>query len=492
MSDLVGLNTQVPNFTQTMSGLMSLKQQKQQLDQGAANLQMIQQDASQRKALANIDWDKHTGEDGTLDVNSFVKDNDIRKAAGDSYPQLLAQAAQIKSAQVDAKSRMLNLTNDQVSSYGKVMNSVAGLEDVKKGTPEGMDIVKNVHNEFRQVYGDEAAKAVAPFAMALHQGKVPPEKLEPMVRHIGMMAMDVSSQLDKTKPSGPMVQGQNGLEMQNTNAYAPGGIAPPVKQGIAPTIITAPNSQISTLTNNGQNLTPVGGQPSQRSTGLLNPDGHPRTASQDAPPPNAPQAVQEGYNKAVTAANDHVQNVRDADEHYRTNVDISNKIRDLSRTTATGPAMAWIKEKVGASDFQELGAYLDRQAAGLQTAMNLPHTNQGQEAARDISGNTKYTPKAIQEKNDFNQSLVEGFHAYRKGLERVGGLSGNGSPAAINQFKAAWADSFDPNVFRAKAAYSRKAEEGTAFVKSLSPQDAAKMLDDKKKIDMLMQGKLPE
>jgi hypothetical protein len=202
--------------------------------------------------------------------------------------------------------------------------------------------------------------------------------------------------------------------------------------------------------------------------------------------------VQDNYHKAVTAANDHVQNVRDADEHYRTNVDISNKIRDLSRTTMTGPAMAWIKERVGASDFQELGAYLDRQAAGLQTAMNLPLTNQGQEAAQNISGNTRYTPKAIQEKNDFNQSLVEGFHAYRKGLERVGGLAGNGSPVAINQFKSAWAEAFDPNVFRAKAAYARSPDEGKAFIQSLSAQDAQKMLQDKKTLDMLSQGKLPE
>ncbi len=491
MSDLVGLNVQTPNMMQTMSGFLGLKQQQLGLQGAAADVQMRQQDAAQRKALANIDWDSHMSEDGTLDLNSFVKDKKIRQAAGDTYPQLVQAATTIKSQQLDAKSRLTALTNDQLAAYAKLTGGLANDPDVVAGNEKGQQMVKDSFTQFAQMYGMDAAKAIAPVALPLMNNQIPGDKLSKMLQHVQMQAIDTGNQLEKTRTSGPLVQGQNGIEIQNTNPYAPGGIAPPVKQGIAPTVITAPNSQISTLTNNGQNLTPVGGQP-QRATGLLNPDGHPRTAQQDAPPPNAPATVQENFNKAVTAANDHVQHVRDADESYKTNVEISNTIRELSKKTFTGPLPSWIQQKVGGSNVQELGAYLDRQAAGLQTAMNLPHTNQGQEAAQNISGNTSYTPKAIQEKNDFNQSLVEGFHAYRKGLERVAGLSGNGSPVAINQFKSAWAENFDPNVFRAKAAFSRGKEEGLAYVKSLSPEDAARMLKDKKVLDALSQGKMPE
>src|ERR1017187_6748570 len=83
---------------QTISGLLGLKQQQLQIQaqqqglQGqAAQVQQEQQTAKQRAAMAQVDWSKHTGQDGTLDLNSFGQDPAIRQAAGDTYPAVLQQ-----------------------------------------------------------------------------------------------------------------------------------------------------------------------------------------------------------------------------------------------------------------------------------------------------------------------------------------------------------------------------------------------------------------
>lgn len=498
MSDLVGLNVQSPNFVQTMSGFMGLKQQQQQLEAGAATVQITQQDARQRAALAKINYNKWMGEDGTLDTNKMLADPQLA-SLGDAAPIAINQGIAMKAHQIENKKTLLGFNNDTLSSLGNVTQAVSQNPDVKAGNANGLQFAKDSLTKWATAQGTDVAKAVAPYMLPIMNNQVDPKQLSTGLQHISNMATDIVKQKDLTKSQPQSMTNPNGdMQLFEGNSLAPGGvganIGAPKPQGVAPFSGVAPNSQPGVFTNGGRTFTPAGSNNAQhqKQSGFLNQDGSHRTAQQDAPPPTASGAIQENYTKAVTAANDHVQNVRDADEHYRTNVDISNKIRDLSRVTNTSPVMSYLQEKVGTTNIQELGAYLDRQAAGLQTAMNLPHTNQGQDMAKDISGNVKYSPTAIQEKNDFNQSLVEGFHAYRKGLERVGGLAGNGSPAAINQFKAAWAENFDPNVFRAMSAYSRKTEEGTAFVKSLSAQDAAKMLKDKKALELLSQGKLPE
>jgi hypothetical protein len=145
-----------------------------------------------------------------------------------------------------------------------------------------------------------------------------------------------------------------------------------------------------------------------------------------------------------------------------------------------------------ANNAQELGAFLDRQAATVRGQMGLPGTNAGAEDAKMIAGNTGYNAKVIQDKNDYTQALTEGLHQYRNGLDRTAGFSGQASPTAVNQFKSAWAQNFDPNVYKGELAYKRSKAEGDAFVKSLPPQEAQSLAAKRAALQKLSQGQMPQ
>jgi hypothetical protein len=281
----------------------------------------------------------------------------------------------------------------------------------------------------------------------------------------------------------------------NAPAVAGGGVTPagtPITKTLPPQVVTYPSGALGTVGGDrgGPSTGPGGG-------GSTPPAG-PRTASQDAPPPNAPKAVQDAYQGAVQKANAHVEDVRTADESYGNNTTIANAIRHLSKSADTGPGTDTWNKVMGvlgtdkANNAQELGAFLDRQAATVRGQMGLPGTNAGAEDAKSIVGNTGYNAKVIQDKNDYTQALTEGLHQYRKGLDRVAGFSGQASPNAVNQYKSAWAQNFDPNVYKGELAYKRSKAEGDAFVRSLSPDEAKTLAAKRAALGSLSQGQSPQ
>lgn len=233
-------------------------------------------------------------------------------------------------------------------------------------------------------------------------------------------------------------------------------------------------------------------------------NGRPRTAQDDAPPPNAPTAVQQQFAQAAKAANEQVANARGVDDQYGTNMSIAHTIRHLSADTNTGPGTAtWtrglgvLSSQAGGSEavanYQTLGSFLDRQAAGLRQQMNIPETNMGQATAQLIGGTTEYQRGAIQAKNNLNEALTEGAHLYRQGLDRVEGFTGNASPQAVQQFKSVWAQNFDPVAQEYKLAVKRgDTEAAKKIVSGLSPQERKTLAAKGRAIDDLTQGYFPK
>jgi hypothetical protein len=243
-----------------------------------------------------------------------------------------------------------------------------------------------------------------------------------------------------------------------------------LRKDIAPGTIGLPSGQVGTVGPGGQlTVAPV-------ASGA--PSGAPKTAADDRPIPNAPKAVQDAYMAATEQANKHVESIRTADESYGNNKAISNAVRTLSSDASTGPGTeTWnhvmgVLGTKGANNYQELGAFLDRQAATVRGQMGLPGTNAGAEDAKMIAGNTKYNAKVIQDKNDYTEALTDGLHMYRNGLDRIAGFGGQASPSQVNKFKSAWTNAFDPNVLIGENAYKRSKAEGDKFVSSLAPKEA--------------------
>ncbi len=389
MSDaapLVGLGVKNPDFVQTMSGFMGLKGQQQQLQAGAADLQMRQQDAAQRKALANIDWDSHMSEDGTLDLNSFVKDKKIRQSAGDQYPALVQQAAAIKEHQTEIKSRLTALTNDQLSAYAKLTGGLANDPDVVAGNEKGQQMVKDSFTQFAQMYGMDAAKAIAPVALPLMNNQIPGDKLSKMLQHVQMQAIDTGNQLEKTRPAISTIQGPNGLQMVNTNSLAPQGLGPtgaPIAQGVAP----------GTTNQAGQFVT-GGPQTGVRPVaGNANP-----TAAQAAAQVGAARGITDRVQQAMSAANN-TQQAQDALSRAQAILENPNALSTGASFDTTKKLKNFLSsagiDTEGAEDANALTKNLARYEGARAAAAGLGGTDAARELAHNGSPNTSIDNKAL-------------------------------------------------------------------------------------------------
>lgn len=156
-----------------------------------------------------------------------------------------------------------------------------------------------------------------------------------------------------------------------------------------------------------------------------------------------------------------LEQARSAGDQAPNNRNINQQLLQLSATTDTGPGTAaWQKgmaalQMPSGSRYQEINAYLDRQAATQATAMGVPHTNAGLAASQTATGTTEYTPQALQEKVKYADALNSGTMAYREGLDKAVGTGGTPNLQKYQSFRSAWAKNFDPDIYRVEDAQRR-------------------------------------
>jgi hypothetical protein len=140
---------------------------------------------------------------------------------------------------------------------------------------------------------------------------------------------------------------------------------------------------------------------------------------------------------------------------------INQQLLQLSSGTATGPMTATVQKLAAAaglksgSSYQEINAYLERQAAASAAAMGVPHTNAGLAASQSATGTTEYTPAALQDKVKFADAINSGAIAYREGLDKAIGTGDAPNLKGYQKFRSAWAKNFDPDVYRVEDAQRR-------------------------------------
>lgn len=501
----------------TLSGIIGIQQQKQKLAQEVAGTQQAQQQMRERMFLQGM---MKTGKDD--------QGNSILGADGSPDPQKIIPAISrnmpltgqpVIQSIVKTQSDKANLDNAVRELGQNYRNDLSGIARSFVNNPKaGADDVKAAFDQY--VSANPRAAGAGHWASNLvdaHYDNMGPDQKNDALIHLAQQFQPSTETAQQQQPSIGLRQGPTGQQPVQTNTLAPGGVrdvGAPLPQGIAPQIVTFPNQQLGTA-GAGQGGLGSGGR-SAVASGPPAPPGTPpnagaiRTAAQDAPPPNAPKVVQDQYYQAVQDSNKHVADVRTADQDYGNNVRISNTIRDLSRGGVdTGPGsetwhhvMGAIGAPLGASNvagYQKIDAYLERQAAISRTQMGLPPTNEGVATAKAIQGNTGFQPEALQDKNDYTQALVEGVHQYRKGLDRVAGFGGNASPVAIQEFRAKWADNFDPNVYRLENAQARgkKGKDGLsddarAFIATLPPEERVSLNQKRLNLMALSRGQIPQ
>jgi hypothetical protein len=506
-----------PDGLATLGNMMSLKAKKQSIEsqqlqmEGQRSTNQIlagqavntQQDAKETQAGAQLMSDPVgnglTDEEGkpTKDAYTIIK-RSMPMTGDKHYSDLLAAASgnvQYKNSWLklrgdvrqDVSSRLAGVAADPANGLPEIQDAIDNLKKDYADTPAASDVntiadvSKQAVDKAGNKHGIQGAKQVI---MGFSRGGLG----NAGVTGPGGVAAPTNGSIDTGGQIQPVVQAP---------ALAGGGVTsagPPIAKVTPPANVAGPNGQIVHVPTGGAGLPTLGGG------GPTAPAGspQPRTAVDDAPPPNAPRAVQENFQRSATEAQQHVSDVRKADADYGNNVAISNTIRHLSDSTDTGPgtkiwhtAMAGLGVDSGAN-YQELGAFLDRQAAGLRTQMGLPGTNAGAEESKAISGNTEYSRKALQDKNDYTQSLVEGAHQYRHGLDRIEGFSGQASPKAVQAYRSAWADNFDPNVYKLDIMKQQGPAKLKEFINSLDPKEAASLSMKRKNLQALSNGQVPQ
>lgn len=124
--------------------------------------------------------------------------------------------------------------------------------------------------------------------------------------------------------------------------------------------------------------------------------------------------------------------------------------------------------------------------------MGVPNTNAGLAASQSATGTTEYTPAALQEKVKFADALNSGAVAYRQGLDKTVGTGPKPDLSKYQGFRSAWAQNFDPDVFRAEDAQRRgdKAELDS-LKQRLGPQGMQTLAQKSANLRKLEQGQIP-
>lgn len=466
----VGLGVQTPDIMTKLSNLLTVKSQQQALQGQAADVQMTQQTARQRAAIAKHDMQQYIGPNGIINLKA-MQNPGLQADAGDDYIPLLGRAAVAQQQQLEAQSKLINLNGQARDAFAEMVGPLISASDLEK--PEGLQKFNDALTQFGEVYGKETLPAIKSYSEMFQ--KAPPEKRRDALRMFQLQAMDASQQAAAQQRSNV----STGAVLKNVNSLAAADNTADIPLSVGPGTYTDANGRQFILDPRTNQMQPVGG-------GTVPPG-----ASPNAPGPKFTQPVPN--QKEIQ---DSIETARRADadpvKGYGASRHVNDTLLKLSEDTATGPGTeTWHRMLGGAvglaggnaiSDYQTINAMLDRQAAMSATQMGLPDTNAGLQTAASLSGTTSYEPKALQTKVKLTDALVEGAHQYRQGLDKVVGTGQNQDLTRYNDFRSQWADNFDPNIFRAENAIRRGDKKELQEIKK---EVGAGMADLKKKSDNL-------
>lgn len=242
-----GINVNPNQAIQTLSGLVGLKQQQQQLQTGAlqqqgvaADVQQKQQMSQELQALAAF-TQKATKDptyhnpDGSLNVEKFQTGaSAVAPTYGQAY---IGQATSNARGAIDSRSALLGLGDKQRETAGNFLASYAASDH---GDPqhELLDMVE----QSRGVSADpQYQRSIDGFLLhAPRTSGMTTEQANQTLRQYTRNAAVAfnAPEAGQSAPQVSMVQGPQGLVPTNVNPQAPGGVGPvgpAQEQGLAPT-----------------------------------------------------------------------------------------------------------------------------------------------------------------------------------------------------------------------------------------------------------------
>lgn len=480
--DPVGLESQAPDVFGRLSQLQSIAHQ------GMANQQLSRQ-LTEQKNIAGVDWTQFQKPDGSMDVPAAQaaalkasptfygqeRAAQVQSLANDRLAMQKGQQSLNKEQRDDIASSFTALAADPDYAPEKLIDTADRLKEQNK-SPEFRAMVNVGLKHILAMPLDKQKQAL------LNAGRGSGSASE-VAGPGGLAAPNVQGVQGVGHPGQPGT-GEPGIVPTNMNPLAPGGVGqvgPVQQQSVAPgaTPVTDAYGRTSVFNPQRNTVAPIGG------AGVAPGGGSPSAFVQ-------PVAGQRQVEQDVDTA----RKAGDSGGQVRA---INDKLLSLSEQTRTGPGAQSVQKLAAAlnlpsgSNYQEINAYLERQAAAAGQAMGLPNTNAGLHAAQQASGTAEYTPQALQEKVKFADSLNSGVMAYRQGLDKLVGTGATPDYTKYQAYRSAWAQNFSPDVFRAEDALRRGDKKELEGIKSeLGSRGMAEMKKRADNLRMLENGQIPQ
>lgn len=477
----VGLGVQTPDMMTKLSGLLTIKGQQQGLLGQAAEVQQTQQNARQRDALSKYDWNRHLGEDGTIDLNTLT-DPELQKAAGDTYPDVIQRLTQAKTAQNESRRTLTALRNDQRDAFAQMMNGLRSDKDVTEDNEKGRQKVNEAMIQYGEMYGEDVLPVLQAYAKPL-QG-APKGRLGDALRAVGLQAMSAGEQIAAQQPQYT----STGSELANVNPNA-AGTPPNVALSVGPGVQILTDQKGAQFAYDPQKntVTPVG-------------QGKGAPAGPSAAPGDSSFSQPTYPGQAVDIANfqHEVSNTRAAADQAPANRNIFQHVLKLADSTSTGPLVSYLQNtKIGGQvfgdNYQELGKYLEKNAIANMQAMGGPPSDARLSAAVAANGSTQFNPQALKAVTQFNYATNTGLERYRQGIDKAIGTN-NPDYGKLPGFKSAWAQNFDILAFGLENAIADGDEKAqTQILGTLNKAQRADLARKIKNLDSLAAtGQLPK
>lgn len=466
MADLVGLQAQTPDVMGKLSQLLKIQGQRAQVQQET-------QTARQRANLAKYDWNKHIGEDGTLDLNT-LNDPELQQAAGDQYLDVVTRAVQAKQQQTAAKQTLIGLRNDQRAAFAEMMGALRSDRDVVDDNEKGRQKVNEAMIQYGEMYGEDALPVLSAYAKPL-QG-APKGRMSDALRAIQLQAHSASQQLAAQQPQYTDTGAQLTQINPNAAAGAPGIplTLPPGAQAVQG-VDQLGNPYITYRDRQGNivGTAPLGGGPGG--------------------PARFDVGERHAFEQQAQTNFENVSANRAAASMAPQQLDQINKALELSKGVSTGAwaaKRAQIESGIGslipgfagmddASKLQELDKFSERIATDASRVLGVnARTDAERESIHKQNANIGYTPQAIQSVLQYAKAQTLAMEAKGDAQEKWLKREGNGITKQ-HEFETAFRQAYDPVVFQIMAATP---EERAEIVKSLTPKQAAEVKEKRTKL----------
>lgn len=464
-----GITSPNPNqAVQTLSGILGIANQRQnlqigqqQLQVGAGEAQQAQQQMSERQALQQAlqsgkdpDGNALKNPDGSFNTTALTAfANKSLPLTGQGVVQNVVKT---QSDQLGVQKAALDLTGSERNLVSNVLQSAAASDDPVGAATSGFAQLSSMSPQMASF-----VKAQMPFVPHL-QAMNPQQQQQALLTAARQYAPPEATRIATQQNTSAITGPGGGVQMINTNPYAPGGIGvrgPEIAQGI-------PLGERQTVGTNaltgGPTVISKNGQGTV--TGIANAP----TQGVYVPQPGDAQAL-----PVLQAERDAArQQFTGAGLQHTNNQIVLDNIDNVSATGPAGQAFRNIASAFGfnpgdakdaATAYDMVGKGLERSA--LQAAQSMgPQTNAGLDAQIKANGSLSYTPQAIKQITRLNDAIVSGTQAYQPGLERAIAANPSAGVFAKRQFDEAWGANFDPRIFEM---YNAAKSGDTATVNSI-------------------------